>query len=261
MNDQNVIRDPVTGAVMTMDYASANEKNQRANLLTCLQDSTIPDHSILANLGLFMTAKTLSRIMFMREFYLMGMDTMGQVFDFGTRWGQNMAVWIACRDMFEPFNRHRKIVGFDTFGGFPSTSEKDGKSVMIADGNIPTTVGYETELRAVLGTLEASTGLPHLNRFELVKGDACQTIHEYFERNPHATVSHAFFDFDLYEPTLVCLREVWDRMPIGGVIGFDEVNDVDSPGETEALNEALGISNVRLQRFPWVQRVSYLIKE
>ena len=44
--------------------------------------------------------------------------------DFGTRWGNNMALFSIFRGMYEPFNRHRKIIGFDTFSGFPSINEK-----------------------------------------------------------------------------------------------------------------------------------------
>lgn len=257
----NVLRDPVTGLVISMDYASEAEKRSRGDLLANLLASPIPHHSVLANLGLFQTSKTFSRLVFMHEFYKMGLGVMGQVFDFGTRWGQNMAIWIAVRDMLEPFNRHRKIVGFDTFGGFPSTAAEDGSSEMIGVGNIPVTDNYPDYLKMLLTTLECNTALPHLKRFELVQGDASETVRNYFEANPHAIVSHAFFDFDLYEPTRDCLRAVWNRMPKGAVLGFDEVNDPDSPGETQAIIDVLGIDHIRLQRFPWVSRVSYIVKE
>lgn len=260
-NEANLIRDPVTNAVVTMDYASTDEKGNRDKLIEKLRQCPIPDHSILSNLGLFFNSKTLSRILFLHEFYKMGVNVQGQLFDFGTRWGQNMAVFIACRGMYEPFNRHRKIIGFDTFEGFPKTAPEDGASQMIGVGNIPVTSDYETYLEDLLTTLELNNALPHLKKYELVKGDACETIVQYFEENKHAIVSHAFFDFDLYKPTRDCLKLIWERAPIGAVIGFDEANDEDSPGETVAIDEVLGLGKVRLQRFPWVSRVSYLIKE
>lgn len=260
-NEANLIRDPVTKAVISMDYASGEEKSNRDKLVQALRGCPIPDHSILSNLGLYFTSKTFSRLAFMHEFYKMGLPVMGQVFDFGTRWGQNMAIFIACRGMYEPFNRHRKIVGFDTFGGFPNVEAKDGKSEMIGVGNIPVTKDYELYLGDLLTTLEENNALPHLKKFELVKGDASVTIEKYFKDNPHAIVSHAFFDFDLYKPTRDCLKMVWERAPKGAVIGFDEANDEDSPGETVAIHEIIGLGNVRLQKFPWVSRVSYIVKE
>lgn len=260
-NEANFIRDPATGSIITMDYASDEEKANRNDLVSALRQSPIPDHSILPNLGLYFTSKTFSRLVFMHEFYKMGLEIQGQVFDFGTRWGQNMAIFIACRGMYEPFNRHRKIIGFDTFSGFPGVDNKDGESNMIGIGNIPVTEDYELYLESLLTTLEENNSLPHLKKFELVKGDASEKIIQYFEDNPHSIVSHAFFDFDLYKPTRDCLQAVWDRAPIGAVFGFDEVNDEDSPGETTALDEILGLGNVSLKRFPWVSRVSYLVKQ
>ena len=261
-NEANLVRDPKTGAVITMDYSSDDEKQHRDTLTAMLRSCPIPDHSIMANLGLYFTSKTFSRLVFMHEFYKMGLNVSGQVMDFGTRWGQNMAIFIACRGMYEPFNRHRKIVGFDTFGGFPEVvAPEDGSSEMIGVGNIPVTANYVEYLEELLGTLEQNNSLPHLKKYELVCGDASKTIDKYFDENPHAIVSHAFFDFDLYKPTKDCLKAVWSRAPKGAVFGFDELNDEDSPGETQALHEILQLGNVRIQRFPWVSRVAYIVKE
>ena len=144
-NEKYALKDPTTGSVVTMDYASLDERSAREELLNSFHDSPIPDHSVLANLGLHLTSKTFSRLMFMNEFYKMGLGVMGQIFDFGTRWGHNMAIFIACRGMYEPFNRHRKIVGFDTFGGFPTViTPQDGQSEMIDVGNISVTENYKT---------------------------------------------------------------------------------------------------------------------
>jgi hypothetical protein len=45
----------------------------------------------------------------------------------------------------------------------------------------------------------------------------------------------------------------------GSVIGFDELNDSDSPGETIALNEAIGLNNIELKRYRYASRVSYFV--
>lgn len=261
MSEKFVLRDETSGAVISMDYGSEGERDSRSALIRRLRECPIPDHSILSNLGLFFTSKTMSRVLFMHELYLKAVGIQGQVFDFGTRWGQNMALFIAFRGMYEPFNRHRKIVGFDTFTGFPSVSAKDGTSEMIGVGNIPVVGNYKSYLERLLEDLERNNSLPHLTNFELVEGDATKTIKEYFEKHPYALVSHAFFDFDLYEPTKACLEELLKHAPLGAVIGFDELNDADSPGETVALLETIGIRKMRIERFPWVSRVSYVVLE
>jgi hypothetical protein len=261
MHEQYTLRDPLTGKVISMDYSSASERENRDQLIQQLRSCPIPDHSILSNLGLFFTSKTFSRLIFLTEFYKQALEIQGQVFDFGTRWGQNIAIFVALRGMFEPFNRHRTIVGFDTFDGFPSLNDKDGKSQMIGLGNIPVVDGYEAYLRKHLNILESNNSLPHIKNTQLIKGDATKTISQYFIDNPHALVSHAYFDFDLYEPTKICLEAILNRSSLGAVIGFDELNDVDSPGETIALLETIGIRRVKVRKFPWVSRVSFVVLE
>lgn len=261
MDDKFVLRDDATGKVISMDYSDEIERSNRNDLIRHLRECPIPDHSILSSLGLFFSSKTMSRLLFMHEFYKKAVDIQGQVFDFGTRWGQNMALFIAFRGMYEPFNRHRKIVGFDTFSGFPSLSAEDGKSEMIGLGNIFVSDNYYEYLDSLLGVLEKNNSLPHLKNYELVQGDATKTIKKYFEDNPYALVSHAYFDFDLYEPTKVCLETILNHSSLGAVIGFDELNDQDSPGETLALLEVLGVRKVKVQRMPWVSRVSFVVLE
>ena len=69
----------------------------------------------------------------------------------------------------------------------------------------------------------------------------------------------AYFDFDLYEPTKKCLEIIRERLVKGSVVAFDELNDSDSPGETIALAETFGLSNVRLERSPFTSRTSYFV--
>jgi hypothetical protein len=54
--------------------------------------------------------------------------------EFGVRWGQNMALFTSFRNIYEPYNVSRKIIGFDTFAGFPSISEQDGVAETVQVG-------------------------------------------------------------------------------------------------------------------------------
>ncbi len=181
--------------------------------------------------------------------------------EFGTRWGQNLAVFAALRGIYEPFNRHRTIVGFDTFQGFPSVEEEDGSSNLMRPGNLATTAGYETYLSQIMALHEGLNPLSHIKKFELRAGDATVELPKYLESAPHSIVALAYFDFDLYAPTRKCLELIRPRLTKGSVIGFDELNDADSPGETLALMETFGLNAVRLKRFPHASRVSYFVLE
>ena len=242
-------------------YESTEEKAARGNFVKHFRDCPIPENQILSNLGLFLNSKSLSRILFMDFLYRQIVDVQGCVLEFGTRWGQNLVLFAALRGIYEPFNRHRKIVGFDTFEGFPSVADKDGTSEMMRPGELAVTENYVDYLHRVMELQEQDNPLAHIKKFSLRKGDATVEIGRYLKETPETIIALAYFDFDLYEPTLKCLNAIKSRLVKGSVVGFDELNDPDSPGETLALQESFGLNNVRLKRFPYASRVSYFVVE
>lgn len=244
-----------------MNYGSDSENQVRGKLIELFRECPIPDDQVLANMGLFFNSKNLSRILFMDYLYRQAIDVQGVVMDFGTRWGQNMALFTAFRGMYEPFNRHKRIIGFDTFKGFPKVTQVDGQSEMIKDGNVAVTDNYLEYLERVMDCLEKDNPLGHIRKHDFVVGDACKGIYDYLERHPYTIVALAYFDFDLYEPTKICLEAIKPRLVKGSVIGFDELNDPDSPGETAALMEVFGLTNIRLKRYRYASRVSYFVVE
>ncbi|MHB8164932.1 MAG: hypothetical protein ACYDDV_11450 [Methanoregula sp.] len=242
-------------------YASSNESKHRSDMISHLHSCPIPDDQVLSNIGLFIESKNLSRILFMDFLYRQIIDVPGVVMEFGTRWGQNVALFAALRGIYDPFNRHRKIIAFDTFTGFPSLDIKDGNSEMMKVGQLAVSEGYEKYLSNILETHEKLNPLSHIKKYELRAGDATVEISKYLEDAPETIVALAFFDFDLYEPTKKCLEKIRPRLVKGSVLAFDELNDPDSPGETVALMETIGLNTIRLKRFPYASRVSYFIVE
>src|SRR6478672_5795180 len=107
--------------------ASADEVEAYRALASLLQSSPIPSGEILANLSLYLTRSSLGQILFMAHLYSRILDVHGVVMEFGNRWGRNLALFSSLRNIFEPHNYGRKIVGFDTFEGFPKTTPKDGQ--------------------------------------------------------------------------------------------------------------------------------------
>jgi hypothetical protein len=164
----------------------------------------------------------------------------------------------ALRGIFEPFNRHRKIVGFDTFEGFVGTSEKDGQLSQCQDGSFSVTPAYQDYLDEILTLQEKLNPIPHLKKYELVKGDVIKTVPEYLEQHPETLISLAVFDLDIYSPTKVALEAIQPHLFKGSILVFDELCDDILPGETIALHETLGLRNLRIQRLPMTARISYI---
>jgi len=242
--------------------SSQSEKDLQKQFVELLKQSPIPDDELLPNLGLYLSSKNLSRILFFYEIYQKILNTHGVIMEFGVRWGQNLSLMTALRGIFEPFNRHRKVIGFDTFGaGFIGVTEQDGKAGRIKDGDFSVSEDYDTYLSNILQIQEALNPIGHLKKHSLEKGDGSKTIGEYLKRHPETLVSLAIFDFDIYQPTKAALEAIKPHLFKGSVLVFDELCDDIFPGETIALRETLGIENLRIQRMPMTARVSYAVIE
>lgn len=242
-----------------VSFGPPEQANVHSQLVDLLRSCPIPENEMVRNLGLFLVPQTLSRILFMDYLYRSILEVQGVIMEFGCRWGQNLSLFSALHGIYEPFNRLRKVIGFDTFAGFPEVTPQDGDAVQA--GNYATPPGYESYLEKILEVQERESPLSHLRKFEIVKGDVTSTLPAYLKRCPSTIISFAYFDLDIYRPTRACLAAIRDRVTRGTVIGFDEVNDETTPGETLALIDELGLQNVRLKRWPWSSRTSYLVIE
>lgn len=251
---------------MTNDFqtkwnSSVDENLNRQNLFELFTNSPIPDSEKLMNLDLYMKRQDLSMLLFIHELYTKIIDVHGIVCEFGVRWGKNLALFQNFRGIYEPFNHNRKIVGFDTFEGFPSVDEKDGDAEIIAKGSYNVTKKYEDHLNKVLLSHEKESPISHIKKFELIKGDASSTINSYLDENPQTIIALAYFDFDIYKPTRDCLLAIKNRLTKGSVIGFDELNCKDYPGETIALMEIFGLNNIKVRHTKFSPTQSYFIVE
>jgi len=133
-------------------------------------------------------------------------------------------------DELEP-QSNRKIIVFDNFSGLPSPSDEDGVNAVSQIGNYH---GDIDSLEFVVKSFDLS------HRIELIKGDANQTVKEYFERNSHLLISLAYFDFDLYDPTINAWNAIKQNMSNSGILSFDEGLDKELwVGEYKAAKEII----------------------
>jgi hypothetical protein len=245
--------------VVSFSNPSKLEELGRKTIEKYISSDFFPQAELLDNLGLFMRRQTWGRLAFMMEIYKRIVPVHGVVMEFGVRWGQNMALFTSFRGLFEPFNYNRKLVGFDTFEGFPNVHKKDGIAEQIAIGHYSVTAGYEEMLRELLVAHEQQAPLNHIAKHELVKGDVMNTLDAYLELHPETIVALAYFDLDLYEPTRHCLERILPLMPRGGVLAFDELNHERLPGETRALKELITLRELRLERLPYSPLTSFAV--
>ncbi|MDE2223577.1 MAG: crotonobetainyl-CoA--carnitine CoA-transferase, partial [Candidatus Omnitrophica bacterium] len=116
-------------------------------------------------------------------------------------------------------------------------------------------------LEEVLDYHEKESPIPHIKKYELIKGDATIQLEKYLKNHPETIIALAYFDFDIYDPTRRCLELIKPHLVKGSVLGFDELSVQDFPGETIALNEVFGLNHVRLVRNRYSSVQSYMVIE
>jgi hypothetical protein len=245
--------------IVTRWSAAPDENNIREKFFDLFRECPIPDNELLSNLGLFIKRQDLSKMLFMNDLYKKIIDVNGIVIEFGVRWGKNLVLFESFRGIYEPFNHKRKIVGFDTFEGFISVHEKDGASDIATVGNYRVTPDYKAYLEKILDYHEQESPISHIKKYYLVHGDATVEVEKYFKDYPETIVALMYFDFDLYEPTKKCLEVVKNHITKGTIIGFDQLNDHDFPGETLALKEVFGLDKYKIRKSPYSSVQSYIV--
>jgi hypothetical protein len=242
------------------NFLNQKDVSVKSNLLDLMKAAPIPENELLYNMPLFIDRRIVSRMLFMNEVYQKILPVHGYIFEFGVRYGQNLALMTSLRGIYEPFNHNRKIVGFDTFEGFVDIdAEKDGNLFKKGDYAVPE--NYEDFLGHVLQTHEQMSPIENLKKHELIKGDVSKTLPEYLKQHQETIVSLAYFDLDVYQPTRDCLEAIKPHLTKGSVLMFDELNDRHWPGETIALREVFGTNNVRIVHSPFRAMCAYFIYE
>lgn len=244
--------------IKTTWNSSQQEKKLRKEFYNLFKHSPIPKEEFLRNIYLYLKRQDLSSLLFFNDMYKEIINIHGSIFEFGVRWGRNLALLSSLRGVYEPFNHTRNIVGFDTFEGLQSLDSRDGNHDIVKKGSLSVSSKYENYLNKVLQYHEEEAPISHIKKYELIKGDVNKTLDKYLKENPQTIIAMAYFDMDIYKPTKLCLKKIKNRLGKGSIIGFDELASKKFPGETIALFETLGVENYSIQRSPYSAFQSYI---
>ena len=197
------------------------------------------------------TGDTLARV----ELFQKICDIPGYIVECGSNTGNHLMLFALLSTVYEPYAINRKIISFDTFEGFRSiNAEADGelseKDFSNADLNL---------LENCVNIYDMNRHLSHMNKISLIKGNAVETIPEWKHQNKEVVISLLYLDFDIYEPTLVALENLFELIPKGGIVAFDQFSYENFPGETLAFKEKLGL-DFSLKKFSYHPFISYFVK-
>jgi hypothetical protein len=225
---------------------------------------------LLRNWSAYVMRRDLIRFIAHYELFKKIVDLPGCVIELGVYRGASFFTWGNLIETFCPFDRHRKVYGFDSFVGLKDFRPEDGADIA---GNVTRDdlamrypgafTATEFEAQRLVEMHNADSMVYGTNRNSVIVGDIAETLPQFVRDNPGLRVSLVHFDVDLYEPTKLGLEVLWPRLVTGGVMAFDEYAFQPWPGESQAVDEFFaGVPNAPvLRKFPFAQAPAYLVKE
>jgi hypothetical protein len=240
------------------------EKNYQDHMEKFFMEASGTFSEKLCNFARFVSRQDLAVFLFKYELFKKIIEIHGSILEFGVYRGGGCFTFAQLSAILEPYNYQRRVVGFDTFEGFPSVSEND----MLKDpglnpkkGDFFTSENFYEELKKNVELFDLNRFLNHVEKISFVKGDINETLPVFLQENKHLVVSLAYFDLDIYQPTKKTLELIIPRIPKGGILAFDELNNPLWPGETQAVMETIGINSLRLQKSTFEPCRSYCVIE
>lgn len=229
--------------------ASQSQLESREHLKKMFTETPLNTDDLLFNLGLYSRSSLLVKMLVMNQIYERIVDIPGALLEFGVWFGQNLVLMENLRAIHEPFNKQRRIIGFDTFTGYENLSNKDINSSVFAENSYSTKMEYKNYLEQLLRTHEANNVLGHVNGVHnLVAGDVTKTAPQYFKDHPETIVALACFDIGTYNPTKAALEAIRPHLITGSVILLDELTWSDAPGEAIAFKEVFAGVKYKIEK-------------
>lgn len=216
----------MTGFRDATELASGKELDVLSALASFFEHgpNTVADR--LSQFPLYIRRQELSYLLANYEIFKKVMPIKGSIFYFGVYYGAGMATFALLSAALEPYNHSRRIIGFDTFSGYPEIQAEDkthGKEFhTLVEGGFSADV---TEyLREWIRIYDSNRALSHIPKIELIKGDILKTLPAYLKKKQHTVVSMIVLTLNLYHPTKLVLETLYSRMPRGGGyrIAFNE---------------------------------------
>ncbi len=237
-------------------FFSANEKEYYAERTEVLKN--VPSEDVANAPFLFTARQGVTDALARYELFKLVLGVSGHIVECGVNRGNSLMLFAHLSSILEPFGINRRIVGFDTFEGFRSIDATNDPA------DISEVDFFHSETFSRLGSAvrlyDLNRPAGHMNRVDIVKGDATETIPQYASLHPEMTIALLYLDFDIYEPTRRALEVLYPLVCKGGIVVFDQFNYEKFAGETAAAKSILDIGSVSLQRFPFAPFIAYFRK-
>jgi hypothetical protein len=215
----------------------------------------------LQNFSKYVPRQNLTTFISKYEIFKKILDVPGSIIECGVSFGGGLMTFAQLSAIFEHVNYERRIIGFDTFSGFPSLSPIDKKSISKEAKKGGYSIKSFEDIQKCIEIYDSNRFLNHFPKVEIIKGDAIKTIPKYIKNNPSLVVSLLYLDFLLYEPTKIAIEKFVPKMPKGSLLVFNLIGEKNWPGPTKALLDNLNIKKLKFKKFSFDPYVHYAVIE
>ena len=225
-----------------------------AETAALVDESGMETREVIENFAIFLRRVNLAKFLTHVEVFQRVIDLPGSIVECGVFKGMSLLTFTKLVEVLCPGDTLKRVIGFDTFEGFPDLSEKDG-SPNSRRGKVVggwDAIDFLPFLERAVDITQRDSMIPRFKRVELLKGDVRETIPAYVEKNPGLRIALLHLDLDLYEPTLVALRYLYPLVVAGGVVLLDEYAMEGFPGESAAFDEYFEGRRPVLKKFPYI---------
>lgn len=231
---------------------------------SCVAENGIVTRELVEDFILYYRRVNLAKFLAHVDIFKMTLGLPGAIVECGVFKGVSLLSFAKMVEVYCPGDTLKRIIGFDTFQGFPGLADQDGppneRRGKLAGGW--NSSDFFPVLKELVDIAQADSMIPRFKRIELVQGDVSKTVPEYVEKNPGLRISLLHLDLDLYEPTLAALEHLYPLVVPGGVVLLDEYAMEAFPGESAAFDEYFKGKRPVLKKFPFISTPGgYFVKE
>jgi len=184
------------------------------------------------------------------ELYKSIVELPGHIVECGVYKGASLIRFATFREILE--NAHsRKIIGFDAFGAFPRSGDRE---------DIKFIEKFERDGGEGIPLKELEAALEHkcFRNVELVPGDVHDTVPRYLQAHPEMRIAMLHLDLDVYPPSAFVLEQLHGLVVPGGIIVLDDYGTVS--GATKAVDELLKRTGYTVKKLPLAHIPAYIRK-
>ena len=186
----------------------------------------------------------------------------GDIIEFGVYRGDSI---ISAALLLERLNIKKKIIGLDTFGGFPKKHKLDNPMIfhelykkkqiskkhyfwfLLRNEAIKKKliINHNWEKTSYKFVNERIKKFKLKKMINLIKGDIKFSVNKIDNQQKYSV---ALLDCNLYEPHKFALEYVWDRMSKNGYIYLDDYFSLKYPGPRIAINQFCNRNNIKINK-------------